>query len=335
MKILILGGTLFLGRALVEAALAQGHEITLFNRGQTNPNLFPGVEKVHGDRKVDLSPLKDRKWDAAIDTSGYLPRIVRQSAGRLANTTSHYTFISSLSVYADMSRPGMDERAPVGKLEDETVEEITGETYGPLKALCEQAAEQAMPGRVLTLRPGLIVGPHDPTDRFTYWPHRVAGGGEVLAPGRPGRKVQFIDVRDLAEWTIRMVESGKTGIYNANGPRAPLQMGELLETCKDVSNSEAVFTWVEDQFLIDQKVEPWTEIPLWLPESDTQNAGFFAINTTKAISQGLTFRPAADTVRDTLEWEKTRPRDHVWQAGLTPQRESELLELWKQLPIKS
>ena len=199
MKLLILGGTVFLGRHLVEAAQARGHQLTLFNRGQHNPELFAGVEKLRGDRSGDLSALRGRRWDAVIDTCGYIPRIVRASAELLADAVDHYTFVSSLSVYADTSRPGIDESAPVGQLADETVEDITGETYGPLKALCEQAAGRALPGRVLTVRPGLIVGPHDPTDRFTYWPVRVARGGALLAPGRPERRVAFVDVRDLAE----------------------------------------------------------------------------------------------------------------------------------------
>ncbi len=207
MKLLVLGGTVFLGRHLVEAATARGHSVTLFNRGQHNPELYPEVEKLRGDRDSDLSALQGRRWDAVIDTCGYLPRAVRASAELLADAVDHYTFISSISVYADFHTPAMDESAPVGTLADETVEEVTGETYGPLKALCEQAAERALPGRVLNIRPGLIVGPHDPTDRFTYWPVRVARGGEVLAPGRPHVPVQVIDGRDLAEWTVRMVEA--------------------------------------------------------------------------------------------------------------------------------
>ena len=185
MNLLILGGTVFLGRHLVEAALARGHAVTLFNRGQHNPDLFPEVERLRGDRDGDLQALEGRRWDAVVDTCGYVPRVVRASAEMLAPNVDHYTFISSISVYADTSKPGIDEQAPVGTLDDPTTEEVTGESYGPLKALCEQAAEAAMPGRVLNIRPGLIVGPHDPTDRFTYWVRRVAEGGEVLAPGNP------------------------------------------------------------------------------------------------------------------------------------------------------
>src|SRR5262245_38592594 len=194
MKLLILGGTVFLGRYLVETALAHGHEVTLFNRGQHNPDLYPDVEKLHGDRDGGLDILRGRRWDAVIDTCGYVPRVVRASAELLAGAVDHYTFISSISAYPSFKAIGNDERPPVGTLADPTVEEVTGESYGPLKALCEQAVEQALPGRTLNIRPGLIVGPYDPSDRFTYWPHRVAQGGEVLAPGRPERHVQVVDV---------------------------------------------------------------------------------------------------------------------------------------------
>ena len=329
MKILILGGTVFLGRHLVEAALARGHEVTLFNRGQHHPGLFPDVEKLRGDRDGNLDALRGRRWDAVVDTCGYVPRVVRASADLLAGAVKHYTFISSLSVYADTREPGIDESAPVGKLQDETVEEITGETYGPLKALCEQAAERAMPGRVLNARPGLIVGPHDPTDRFTYWPARVARGGDVLAPGRPDRRIQFIDVRDLSEWIVRAVEHNLTGVYNANGPDDPLSMGQLLETSKRISGSDATFVWGAEHFLIDSGVQPWSEVPLWIPESDSDAAGFFAFDCRKAITAGLTFRSLEDTVRDTLEWTVSRLEIGDWRAGLKPEREKELLEAWR------
>lgn len=331
MKILIIGGTVFLGRALVEAALARGHTITLFNRGQHNPELFPDAEKLRGDRARDLSALRGRRWDAAIDTCGYVPRVVRASAELLADAVEHYTFISSISVYARLERPGTDERAPVGTLTDPGVEEVTGETYGPLKALCEQAAEAAMPGRVLTVRPGLIVGPHDPTDRFTYWPVRVARGGEVLAPADPATHVQVIDVRDLAEWSLRMVEAGKIGTYNATGPDYTLTMGELLEISRQVSGSDARFTWAGAQFLLDEGVRPWSEIPLWIPaEADPDAAGFSDVSCARAIAEGLVFRPLGETVRDTLAWHAARPADHAWRAGLDPEREAGLLRKWRE-----
>ncbi|MBI3732113.1 MAG: epimerase [Chloroflexi bacterium] len=331
MDLLILGGTVFLGRALVEAALARGHRVTLFNRGQHNPELFPQVEKLRGDRANGLDALRGRAWDAVIDTSGYVPRIVRASAEMLSGAVGHYTFISSISVFADFSQPRMDESAPVGTLADQSVEAITGETYGPLKALCEQAAEQAMPGRALVIRPGLIVGPHDPSDRFTYWPVRVAQGGEVLAPGLPQTRVQLIDVRDLAEWNIRLVEAGRTGVFNATGPDTPLTMGQVLAECRTASGSDARFVWVDGQFLLDSGVKPWIELPLWIGgENSPQYAGFSDVNCDKAMAAGLTCRPLAETVRDTLAWATTRPPTIEKRAGMKPEREAELLRLWRE-----
>jgi 2'-hydroxyisoflavone reductase len=338
MKLLILGGSLFLGRVLVESALQNGHEVTLFNRGQTQPELFPQVTKLRGDRRSgDLDALKvpaqrAATWDAVIDTSGYEPGVVRQSAELLANATGLYTFISSISVYAGLPVKGMDENAPLAQLPPgvDPDASVTGETYGAQKALCEQAAEAALPGRVLTIRPGLIVGPYDPSDRFTYWPWRVAQGGEVLAPGQPEYEVQFIDVRDLAEWTLRMVEAQHTGIFNATGPRSPLPMGSLLETCQQVSASDAHFTWVDEQFLLEHGAQPWMELPLWIPQSDAENAGMSAVSIQRALNAGLTFRPLADTVRATLAWAATRSPEHVWRAGLPREKESQLLAAYRQ-----
>ena len=335
MKLLILGGTVFLGRHLVEAALARGHEVTLFNRGQHNPELFPEVEKLRGDRDGDLTALAGRRWDAAIDTSGYVPRVVRASAELLADAVEHYTFISTISVYSDFNHPTMDESAPVGRLDDPSVEQVTGETYGPLKVLCEEAAEAAMPSRVLTIRPGLIVGPHDPSDRFTYWPVRVARGGDVLAPARPDRQVQIIDGRDLAEWNIRMTESRRTGVYNATGPDYKLTMGAALDACKAVSGSDARFVWVDGQFLLDAGVQPWIELPLWIPQREDETGSLLAVNSDKAFAAGLAFRPVADTARDTLAWAATRPAGYEWRAGMRAEREHEVLEAWKTSPPAS
>lgn len=329
MKILILGGTKFLGRALVEAALDRGHSLSLYNRGKTNPELFPEVEKIHGDRAEGISGLGDKTWDVVIDTNGYIPRIVRQNAQELQTHSPHYTFISTISVYADVSRPGVDEQAPVAKTEDELAEQVTGDNYGPLKALCEQEVERIFPGNALIIRPGLIVGRHDPTDRFTYWPYRVSQGGVVLAPGHPDRVVQFIDVRDLAEWTIRMVEQQQTGIYNATGFIPEVTLGNLLEACRQVSGSDARIEWVNESFLLENKVEPWSELPVWVPESTGEFDGFFKIDIRKAVDAGLTFRPVADTVRDTLDWLRSRPQDEAWKAGLSRERESVLLEVWE------
>lgn len=323
MNILIIGGTRFLGRHLVEAALERDHDVTLFNRGKTNADLFPGAEKLVGDRNSDLTILRGRHWDAAIDTCGYVPRVVRSSTEALANSVDHYTFISSISVYADFSQPGMNESAAVATMPDETVEEITNETYGPLKALCEQAAEKNMPGRVLHVRPGFIVGPHDPTDRFTYWPYRIDQGGEVAVPGTPGDPVQFIDVRDLADWIVRMIEAGKTGVYNATGPDYLLTTQRFLDTCKDVMKSDARFTWISEAFLAQHEAE--ADFPIWVPSSE---GGGATIDCAKAIRDKLTFRPLADTVRATLEWNATRPAGFEHRAGSSPEPEAELLQAW-------
>jgi 2'-hydroxyisoflavone reductase len=323
MDLLILGGTRFLGRYLVEAALGGDHRVTLFNRGLSEPDLFPEVETIKGDRDGDLSALRGRRWDAVIDTCGYVPRVVRASAGLLADAVDHYTFVSSISVYPDNMGPGADEGAPVEELEDPTVEEITGETYGGLKALCERAAGEEMPGRILDVRPGLISGPHDPTDRFTYWPRRVAAGGEVLAPDRPELRVQFIDVRDLAGWMVKMSAEQQTGTYNATGPAYELRMGKLLEECEAVGG-DAKIVWVSEEFLEENGVEPFTELPLWVPR---EYAGMLAVDCGKAIAAGLTFRPVSETIRDVLEWDTNRAEPDL-AAGLEPEKERELLSAW-------
>jgi 2'-hydroxyisoflavone reductase len=324
MQILILGGTVFLGRHLVEAALARGHDVTLFNRGQHNPELFPQVEKLRGDRDGDLAALAGRRFDAAIDTSGYLPRVVRASAELLAPNVGHYTFISSISVYAGFAKLGIDEDEPVGTLADPTSEELNGESYGPLKALCEQAAEAAMPGRTLVIRPGLIVGPDDPSDRYSYWPVRIARGGPFVAPERPGYLVQYIDVRDLAAWTIAMVEARRVGVYNATGPAAPQPIGELFDVCAAAAGSDATPVWASAALLAEHGVQPWMELPLWVPEGP-EYAGFSAVSIARALAAGLSFRPAAATAADTLAWAAARPADHQWRAGLPAEKEAAIL----------
>jgi 2'-hydroxyisoflavone reductase len=332
MRLLILGGTVFLGRHIVEAALQRGHTVTLFNRGQHNAELFPQVERLRGDRRAEggLDVLKGRAWDVVIDTCGYIPREVRASAGLLAGAVERYLFISTESVYADFRTAGIDESYPTGTLADESVEDVTGETYGPLKVLCERAAEAALPGRTLILRPGLIVGPHDPTDRFTYWPARVARGGEMLAPARPDYPIQFIDVRDLAGWTVTLAEQRATGTFNADGLPNAVTLGALLETSRAQSSSNAPVQWVAESFLLEHKVAPWSELPLWIPEGDGDAVGFATISVHKARDAGLVQRPLAETVRDTLAWLATRPADHQWRAGLTPEREAELLQRWRE-----
>ena len=328
MKLLLIGGTRFLGRAIVDAALAAGHEVTLFNRGRSNPDLYSGqVETLVGDRDGGLAVLNGRSFDAVIDTCGYVPRLVRDSAEKLKDAVQQYVFISSISVYpmASMLEPGVAEDTAVDTMPDESVEEVTGETYGPLKALCEQAAEAAMPGRVLNVRAGLIVGPYDLSDRFTYWPHRVAQGGEVLGPDAPDHPVQFIDVRDLALWILHMIAQGKSGDYNVTGQPGQLTMADVLTTCRDVSGSDATFTWAEETFLTENEVSAWMNLPLWV---GSEAPGFNLVSCNKAFVDGLALRPLAETIRDTLTWAATRPADHEWRAGLRREREAELLQKW-------
>lgn len=335
MKLLILGGTKFLGRHVVETALARGDEVTIFTRGLHNAELYEGVEKLRGDRDGGLEALRGRRWDAVVDTSGYVPRVVRASAELLADAVDIYVFISSMSVYADFSHPN-DEDSPTGKLADESVEEPTGEAYGPLKALCERAAESAMPGRVLNVRAGLIVGPYDPSGRFTYWTERVSRGGEVLAPAPRERQLQFVDARDLSEWMLRMADARRARVFNAAGPDYKLTMEDFLESCRDASDSDARFTWAGEQFLLDKGVEPWGTLPLWISELSEQLRYFMAANCERAIDAGLTFRPVYDTVRDTLAWQRAGSPgvaddapNSVESYTLTPERERELLDEWR------
>lgn len=334
MRILILGGTIFLGRHLAEAAVARGHALTLFHRGQHTAGSHPGVEMIHGNRDPredggrGLGLLGGRRWDAVIDTCGYVPRVVRASAEALAGAVEQYVFISTISVYPHFRQPGTDEHAPTGTLADPALEEVTGDTYGPLKALCEAEAERVFGPRALIIRPGLIVGPHDPTDRFTYWVQRVADGGTVLAPAPPERQVQVVDARDLAEWTIRMVEARASGTYNATGPAAPLTIEQVFETCRVVSGSDAQFVWAGERWLLEHEVEPWIGLPLWVPSDDPDMLGFSAIDCGKAIGAGLAFRQLEATVRDTLAWCRARPAEYSWRAGLDRAREEQLLAEW-------
>lgn len=336
MKILILGGTRFLGRFLTEAALRSGHEVTLFNRGKTDPELFLEVEKLIGDRDGDLKALEGRSWDAVIDTSGYVPWTVQESLELLSKMAGHYTFISSVSVYDELDVPGIDENHSVGQLPQEKVEELKGkdaaqaigEHYGELKFLCEKEVERAFPEGSLIVRPGLIVGPYDFTDRFNYWVNRIAKGGEVLAPGRRDKEVQFIDVRDLADWIIRMVEEQKTGTFNATGPEAEVTMEQFLDECKAAIGSDAEFIWIDENFLLGHKVEGWSDMPLWIPDREKMS-GFLKVDIHKALQAGLAFRPLDETVRAALEWESTREAVER-KAGLDPQKEKMVLDEWRQ-----
>ena len=326
MELLILGGTRFLGRHLVGAALERGHRVTLFNRGKSNPGLFPEVEELRGERGGDLSPLRERRWDAVIDTSGYLPREVRASAELLADSVGHYTFVSSISVYEDFGRIGMDEDAPVLAPPEPEPEGLDWELYGGLKVGCERAVEAAMPGRALVVRPGMIVGPHDYTDRFPYWRRRVEEGGEVLAPGDPEQQVQLIDARDLAGWVLRMAEERRTGVYNATGPEYRLTTRGMLEGIRAATGSDAQFVWASEKFFLDAGVKPWEEMPLWVPK---EMAGILSVNVGRAVGAGLAFRPLGETVRD-VPGPEAGSTDVEIAAGISPEREEELLRAWRE-----
>jgi 2'-hydroxyisoflavone reductase len=317
MRALVLGGTRFLGRALVESLLAGGHQATLFNRGLTNPDLFPGVEHLEGNRTGDLDALHDREWDAVLDVAAYFPDEVHRSVEALRGRIGRYVFVSSVSVYADRSVPQVEGSAVLELAAGDERDESAA-TYGARKAACEGIVDQAFGDDALVVRPGLIVGPHDPTGRFTYWPHRVARGGDVLAPASPDYPVQFIDVRDLAAWIVRATDAGLNGTFNATGDTMP--MGHLLVECARVADSDARFTWVSSDRLLAAGAEEWMGIPLWIA-----SPGWEAVNRvpiSKAISAGLTFRALAETIRGALE--EARPVEGV---GLTAERERELLSL--------
>jgi nucleoside-diphosphate-sugar epimerase len=321
MKILVLGGTLFLGRHIVDTALARGHEVTTFNRGRTAPDLFRDrVERLVGDRDGGLESLEGRTFDIAIDTCGYVPRIVDASAKLLADCVEHYTFVSSISVYADLSVDGVDESGPVETLEDPSSEEIA-KHYGGLKALCEQAVERRLPGRALHVRAGLIVGPDDPTDRFTYWPRRFAEGGDVLVPDVLDAPTQFIDVRDLAAWILDQAEARTAGAFNVTGPAEPLRFGDLIRACPDEGHPVVV----PEAFLLSHDVAPWMEVPLWIPAGE---GGMTAVSIRKAIDAGLSCRPLAETIAETLAWWREANRATREGVGLTREKEAAVLRAW-------
>jgi 2'-hydroxyisoflavone reductase len=327
-RLLVLGGTKFLGRAAVESALARGHEVTLFNRGETNAELFPEAEKLRGDRDGGLTALEGREWDAVIDPSGFVPRLVRDSAELLRDSVGHYVFVSSISVYREPYAADFDENAPV--FEDEPKTEEVLEEYAQLKAACERVLAEVLPDAHASIRAGLIVGPHDPSGRFTYWPLRVAAGGDVLAPGPPERKVQFVDVRDLGEWMVHVAEERMPGAFNAVRPAEPF--GGLLEICRDVSGSDARFVWMDESFLLDREVGQWMELPLWLAGEE---APFLQADVSRAVAAGLRFRPVAETVADTLAWAReigaplVAETDRLGAAGMRPEREAELVGAWQ------
>ncbi|HET9287381.1 MAG TPA: NAD-dependent epimerase/dehydratase family protein [Gaiella sp.] len=318
MRLLLLGGPKFLGRAIIDAALERGHELTLFNRGVTEPGLYPEVDRIVGDRDGGLDGLGGRAWDAAVDTSGYLPRRVAASAGLLADAVAHYVFVSSISVYASFAEV-VDEDSPLAVLSEEGSEDV-GRDYGALKALCEQEVERALPGRWTAVRAGLIVGPYDPTGRFTYWPHRVARGGDVLVPGPAWRPIQLVDVRDLAAWIVAAAEKRLPGPYNATGPAT---MGAVVDAARRVTGASARAVEVDDAFLADQEVGEWMELPLWVDTRNPDWRHFLGVDTTRATAAGLTFRPLDDTVAGALAG-----AEPVGGVGLTPERERALLHAW-------
>jgi 2'-hydroxyisoflavone reductase len=325
LKILILGGTHFLGPHLVQEIQQRGHEATLFNRGNQDPSRIQGVKHLQGDRDGDLEALKGHYWDGVIDTSGHVPRIVEASSRLLFDLTDHYVFISTIGVYADFHRMGISEEYPLAQLQNPDEEEITEETYGALKGACERVVEQYFQNRSLIIRPGLIVGPLDPTDRFTYWPVRIKEGGDILAPGNPDENVQFIDVRDLSKWIIDMVERRATGVYNATGQ--PISFKQLLEECQEQTQSDSFLHWVSEEFLLEHQVQDWVELPLWL-SSRRGMPGFLSVGIEKALSEGLTFRPLSKTIEAVLKWDAQRQKDKR-QAGMSREKEQYLLSLWK------
>lgn len=330
LRILILGGTGFIGPYQVQYALDRGHTVTLFNRGRTNTQLFPTVEKLVGDRANDLKSLEGKKWDVVIDNSATNPEWVERSAKLLAPNVGRYVFVSTRSVYSDTSRVPMTADAPVFTRENTPVEAGRPLPYGLSKALAEKEAHKYFPNRALVVRPGLVVGPGDLTDRFTYWPIRILRGGEILAPGDGTDPVQVIDARDLSEWMVRLAEQQATGVLNAVGPRTPRSFAELLHGIKAVTTSEATFTWVDTDFLAQHRVRPYQEMPVWQPARGGRE-GFARFDLSREIALGLTFRPLAVTAKDTIDYyhAQTPERQATLKAGITAEREAEVLAAWK------
>lgn len=320
MRILILGGTRFLGRALVDAALGRGDIVTLFNRGQTNPGLYPGVETVTGDRTADLSALEGREWDAVIDVACFEPAVARRSAETFAKRAGRYVFVSTASVYASHGSPeAQREDSPVRELREGT--DDPGELYGANKAACEKIVQEVYGDRALIGRPGLITGPHDPTDRVPYWPRRIARGGRVLAPGDPDRLVQFIDARDLAAWLVDSCHAGRGGVFNLTGQ--PLPFATFLQECLAATYAEAELRWIPSGRLIAAGADPGMGIPLWVAEAGYE--AFFTVDGSRAVAAGLARRPVAGTIRDTLAWDRARGGPAPGTEGLPAAEEEQLL----------
>lgn len=330
LKVLVLGGTGISGPHLVRELTTRGHQVSLFNRGKRNPGLFPNVETLIGDRNGPLDVLEGRDWDVVVDNSGYFPRQVQASAQLLEDHARHYIYVSSISAYADLTPPGIDENYNLAELKEPDATEITNDNYGGLKAACERIVEQTFGEHQAVIRPSYIVGPGDSSDRFTYWPVRVARGGEVLAPGTARDPIQFIDARDMAEFMRMCVERGISGRYNLCNPPGAVTMGDLLETSKRVSKSNATFVWASDAFLEQNKALESGEIPIWAAPSGKE-AGAALVSSVRAVAQGLRFRDLETTVKDTLAWHEQRPAEQKakLRAGLTAEREAELLKKLK------
>ena len=329
LRVLVIGGTRFLGRHFVSSALQAGAQVTLLHRGRTGTELFAECERLIGDRADIAGLIGDRTWDAVVDTCGYLPSHTAGSCAALGGRAGQYVFISSVSAYRDQSTLGLVEDDDLGELGEADPTTFAMELYGALKAACEGEVLRAFGDRATVVRPGLIVGPHDPSDRFTYWPERAARGGEMLAPGSPGRQVQFIDGRDLADWIMPLCANPRCGVYNAVGPQGGADMGSLIEACVAASPAAVDPVWVPDDYLVASSVEAWADLPLWIPESDTEYVGLEHVNGCKAWAAGLVTRPVVDTVRDTMAWAGARPAAEPRKAGLTLEREAELLAAWR------
>jgi 2'-hydroxyisoflavone reductase len=329
-RILILGGTGFIGPHFVNEALARGHRVTLFNRGKSQSQPTPGVETLLGDRDAQLDALKGRDWDVVIDNSGYVPRHVRLSAELLRDHAAHYLYISTISVYADLSAPGTTETAPLKQLEDPDNEEVTWTRYGALKALCEPPVLQQFAGRCTIVRPTYIVGPGDETDRFTYWPWRMARGGDMLAPGTPLDPIQYIDVRDLARFVISCATEPRIGTFNACSPPGFATIGDLLETSRRVTGAKTALHWVDAGFLQAEGVLDGPGLPIWrAPVGPT--GGVALVSSANAVQAGLRFTPLEETVRVTVDWQNARPAaEQLLKAGLAPEQEAALLAKWRQ-----
>ena len=321
---LILGGTSFVGRHLAGVALARGHRVTLFNRGTTNPDIFPDVERVRGDRRTDLGLLEGRKFDLVIDTSAYVPSVVRASTVALGPSCGLYVFVSTVSVYADSPAPELDEDSPLHAPPAEGDETFSSKTYGPLKVACEAVVQEVVPDRALVLRPCVVAGPHDPTDRFTYWVRRLPLGGEVLAPGAPDHEVQFIDGRDLAVFALNLAQARTRGTFNVVGPGRRTSMYDLLEACRPGAETGANLIWVDDDFLLAEGVVPFSELPFWIPVAE----GPRTFSGARARAAGLRCRGVGETAADTRSWLDSDPDGFKARAGLSAEREAELLQRW-------